>query len=117
MLVAVRYCQFCVAGPGLGVCWGVWALGFLSLILVAKLWSLEKLGKMALWGSESSGREGSGSRLSLWRKPESIHVSRKILVGGFRGSQLLYRIAMVVSSLMAFRRSAVARVLIRYFMR
>ena len=80
VLVAVRYCQFCVAGPGLGVCWGASALGFLSLILVAKLWSLEKLGKMALWGSESSGREGSGSRLSLWRKPESIQISSKAWV-------------------------------------
>ena len=117
VLVAVRYCQFCVAGPGLETCWGASELGFLSLIRVAKSWSLENLGEVAPWGSESSRREGSGSRLSLWRKPESIHVSRKILEGGFRGSQLLYRIAMVVSSLMAFRRSAVARVLIRYFMR
>ena len=44
MLVAVRYCQFCVAGPGSEICWGISELGFLSLIRVAKSWSIVKLG-------------------------------------------------------------------------
>ena len=80
VLVAVRYCQFCVAGPGSEICWGISGLGFLSLTRVAKSWSMVKLGGVAPWGRESSRREGRGSRLFLWRKPESIHVSSKAWV-------------------------------------